>query len=314
VAETAAEFAGREYEYLRRQEGREFFLALAPYANALHGKRRIKRALEGIESETRAALQRYVDEYNGFIAEAKEIRNELARRAPEIDNSDMERPDIGSHLRLRYDLDSFASFDEQADADTQIGYSLMPGANDDPGPMRNLIPILRGRLRAAQFGEDADPNADPIREDLGDIGRRINNLAERHDHAVRRYRQEAHTLPGMAFARLVYFGSELNPDPVVIETDADVEQWLDKTLREWGRPKTLVRQFVNGEHLGSSEHEYVGEIEQSLKHEADRLHQELARRLPPRFDFARQNAAVFGIGVATTVVAGVILRYGFGIG
>jgi hypothetical protein len=312
VPQTAAEFAAREYEYLRRQEGRDFFLALAEYANALHRKQRIKHVLRSIERETRTALDQFVGEQNALIEEAKKIRNELAERAPEIDNSDMQRPDIGSHERIRYD--SFASFDRQADADAHIGYPVMPSDHDDPGPVGALVPILRGRLRAAQYGEDAGPSVDLIRDDLGDIGRQINHLAERHEHSVRRYRQEARTLPGMAFARLVYFGSDLNPDPVLIETDADVEQWLDRTLQEWGRPKTLVRQFVNGEHLSAGENDYVGEVEESLKHEADRLHQELARRLPSRFDFLRQNAVVFAVGVATTVVAGVILHYAFGIG
>jgi hypothetical protein len=314
MAETVAEFAGREYEYLRRQEGRDFFLALATYVNALHGKRRIRRALRRIERETRTALEQYVTEENAFIVEAKKIRSELAERAPEIDNSGMQRPDAGSRDRIRYDLDSFARLDELADADLQIGYPTVPGDSDDPGPVGDLLIILRGRLRAAQYGEDADPNAEPIRDDLGDLARRISNLTERHEHAVRRYRQEARTLPGMAFARLVHFGSDLNPDPVLIQTDEDVEQWLDRTLREWGRPKTVVRKLVNGERLDSGESEYVREVEETLKHEADRFHQELARRLPSRFDFMRQNAVVFISGVAAAVEAGVILHYAFGIG
>jgi hypothetical protein len=91
---------------------------------------------------------------------------------------------------------------------------------------------------------------------------------------------EARTLPGLAFARLVHFGSDLNPDPVVIKTDDDVGQWLDRTLREWGHPKTVVRKLVNGERLEPGERHYLPEIEANLKSEADRLHQELVRRLP----------------------------------
>lgn len=314
VAETLAEFAGREYEYLRRQEGRDFFLALARYVNALHGKRRIRRAIRRIEHETRDALRHYVNEQSEFVAEAKRIRRSLAERAPEIDNSDMQRPDPASHERIRYDLDSFARFDELADADMQIGYPVLPRDEDDPGPVRDLIVILRGRLRAAEYGEDGSPNDPQIRDDLGDLGRDISNLSERHGHALRRYRQEARTLPGMAFARLVYFGSDLNPDPVVIETDADIEAWLDRTLTEWGRPKTVVRKLVNGERLDPGEDEYVRETESSLKHEADRFHQELASRLPSQFDLVRQNTPAFVVGVAGTVVAALILHYGLGIG
>ncbi len=314
LPETLIEFAGREYDYLRRQEGRDFFLALAPYVNALLGKRRVKRVIRRIEREMRESLERYIKEQTEFVAEAARIRRELAKRAPEIDNSDMQRPDAASHERARYDLDSFARFDELTDADTEIAYPTLPSDQDDPGPMGDLFVILRGRLRAAEYGEDASGNDPQVRDDLGDLARRIGNLAQEHGHALRRYRLEARTLPGLAFARLVHFGSDLNPDPVVIKTEADVEQWLDRTLREWGHPKTVVRKLVNGERLEPGERDYLPEIEANLKSEADRLHQELVRRLPSGLDYVRQNAVPVASGIGIAVAAGVILHYGFGIG
>jgi hypothetical protein len=314
LTETLIEFAGREYDYLRRQEGRDFFLALAPYANALLGKHRVKRVMRAVEHETRDALKRYVDELTGFVAEASSVREKLAARAPEIDNSGMERPAAAAHARMRYDLDSFARFDELVKADMQIGYPILPTDDEDPGPVRELLIILRGRLRAAEYGEDSGGDAEPIREDLGDIGRRIGNLSQEAAHALRRYRQEARTLPGMAFARLAYFGSDLNPDPVVIETEHDVEQWLDRTLREWGHPKTVVRKLVNGEQLDRSESDAARKVEATLKSEADRLQQELVRRLPSGFEQLRKNALGAALGVGGTVVAALILHYGLGIG
>jgi hypothetical protein len=314
LPETLNEFIGREYDYLRRQEGRDFFLALAPYANALLGKSRVRRVIRRIEHDTRHALNRYVDEQRQFVAEATRIRHELAQRAPEIDNSDMQRPDPASHERARYDLDSFARFNELVDRDIDIGYPTLPSEQDDPGPMGDLFVILRGRLRAAEYGEDASANDPQVREDLGDLARRISNLAQEHSYALRRYRQEARTLPSLAFGRLAHFGSDLNPDPVVIATDEDVEQWLDRTLREWGHPKTIVRKLVNGERLESGERDYLQQIETQLKAEADRLHQELARRLPSGLDYVRQYAVAVASGIGIAVGAGLILRYGFGIG
>jgi len=135
VAESVTDFLAREYEYLRAREGVDFFLALAPYTEALNSKRRLRRALKRLEREMRDAAQRYVDDQNEFVAEAKRIRHELAERAPEIDNSNMERPDYRTHAYMSWELDSFAGFDDlvERDARLQIGYPAVPGDRDDPG-------------------------------------------------------------------------------------------------------------------------------------------------------------------------------------
>jgi hypothetical protein len=148
--------------------------------NALFRKRRVKRVIGHIERDMRDSLEHYVNEQTEFVAEATRIRRELAERAPEIDNSKMRRPDAASHERARYDLDSFARFDELTDSDFEIAYPTLPSDQDDPGPMGDLFVILRGRLRAAEYGEDAPGDGSQIREDLGDLARRIGNLAQEH--------------------------------------------------------------------------------------------------------------------------------------
>jgi hypothetical protein len=40
-----------------------------------------------------------------------------------------------------------------------LRYPLIPEDSDDPGAVSTLIIILRGRLRAAEYGEDARSNA-----------------------------------------------------------------------------------------------------------------------------------------------------------
>src|SRR5262249_32898412 len=159
----------------------DFFLALVPYANALHSRRRIREIVTALEVETQETLQRFVDEQNELIDQAKAIRLELAERAPEIDNSDMERPENPlSDGFMRYELDSFANFDQVADADIRLAYPSIPGEHDDPSPVSKLLGILRGRHRAAEYGEDEGASAEQRRDDLGDIARRIGNLAERN--------------------------------------------------------------------------------------------------------------------------------------
>jgi hypothetical protein len=157
VAEPLIELLSREYAHLREREGRDFFLALAPYTDGLRGKWRLRRVLRQFEHEAMRALKRFVAEQNGFIEEARRIRADLAERAPEVDNSDMEEPDPGSGLRATYELDSFAGFDQLAGNDVSIAYPSLPKDDADPGPLRTLIIILRGRLRAAMYGEDSPP-------------------------------------------------------------------------------------------------------------------------------------------------------------
>jgi hypothetical protein len=281
MAESLTDLLAREYEYLLGREGGDFFLAIESYDEALGQKRPMRRALKRLRKDLRQATKRYVDEQNEFVAEAKRIRFELAARAPEIDNSNMERPDYRTHDYMVWELDSFAGFDDlvERDATLQIGYPAVPSDRDDPGIVSRLVQILRGRLRAAEYGEDASSNDPRIRDDLGDLGTRMGNLVRGYEHALTRYRQEARTLPGLAIARLIYFGSDLNPEPPVIETDEDAERWLDKTLREWGKPKTSVRKLVNGEQMEDWERRSAAETEQFLKGELDRLHQELTRRV-----------------------------------
>jgi len=229
----------------------------------------------------------------------------------------MERPDPASHARAEYDLDSFANFDRLAEADAQIGYTTIPSDSHDPGNVSTLLIILRGRLRAAEYGDDAPGvNAQRIRDDLDDLGRRIGNLGERERAAVQRYRQDSRTLSGMAYARLAYFGSALVADPVQIETEEDVERFLDRSLREWGGPKTIVRKLANGQTLDAWESRSITEIEDALKDEAVRLHREIYRRLPepsPAWTLVREHTAALIVTIVGPIAAAVILVYVFGI-
>jgi hypothetical protein len=214
----------------------------------------------------------------------------------------MEPPDHASHHRARYELDSFANFDRLAADESGIGYPTVPKDNDDPGPVATLLIIMRGRLRAAAFGEDAGINAPQIRNDLDDVARRIANLAERHRASAQRYRHESRTLPGLAYARLVYFGSDLVREPVEMNTNEDVENLLDRSLREWGTPKRLVLQVVNGERLEGWEQRSAEELDASLKRESERLHRELVRRLPSEGASGGSQTALAPIRISTSTL------------
>jgi hypothetical protein len=130
-------FVQGEYDYLRAREGRDFFLALAPYANALNGREVIREILMTLEAETQAALDAFVAEQNGLIDEARAIRIELAERAPEIDNSDMDEPENPAAREwLTYENDSLAKFDRLVEADHRIAFPGLPRTTSIPAPCR----------------------------------------------------------------------------------------------------------------------------------------------------------------------------------
>ena len=308
-----AAFAEAEYDYLRSRSGRDFFLALSRYAMVLRSKRRVRRIISKVEGEMRQTLEAFVVEQDGLIEDARGIRQDLAARAPEIDNSDMAEPPHAASDRWRYDLDSFANFDRIAEGNHAIGYPIVPKDDDDPGPTSRLIQILRGRFRAAEYGEDAGINDPQVREDLDDLGTRIGNLGERHRESVQRYRLHSRTLAGTAWLRLVYFGSGLVAEAVQIERAEDIEQFLDRSLREWLQPKTTVRKLVNGERLDDGERRVAEEIEAFLKEEASRLHREVMARLTTGhrsfFTLVREEPLAVAIvgGSIAAIVSGLIL-------
>jgi hypothetical protein len=310
----------QQYAYLARQDGRAFVLAIAPYLDFLATEQRPRRILKALEAETQAALQIFVNEQIGYIEEAVAIRRELAERAPEIDNSALEEPDQGSPARSRYDLDSFAGFDRLVDEDIQIGYPTVPKDDGDPGPVSRLLIILRGRLSAAQFGEDGPIDGENRRPELDDLVRRGSNLDERLGHSLRRYRQESRTLPGVAYARLRHFGTDLNPAPRLLEAEDDWVRLVQESFMDWGSPKSVIRKIANGERLRDWEERYSGELLALLEGETERFQVDLLRRvgtvgrLERLLGAARAHTTTVVVSVVGTVVAAVILLYAFGIG
>lgn len=308
MAEHLIDFLSREHQYVRSRRGRDFFLALSGHVGALRRKRRIRRVLEALEKESHAALRQFVNEQTKLEYECQNVRAELAERAPEIDNSTMERPDPTSRLMTRYSLDSFARFDELARADVGIGWPSLPDDAADPTIVTTLLIILRGRLRAAVFGEEAGPIDGPrLRDDLEDLGWRLEDIQERQRFSLREYHLNARTLPWLAYVRLASFGSDLNPEPAVIETDDDRQRALETILRQWGKPRTLVRKLIAGETLDEAEQRVLASTEDALKRELDLLHQELTRQVETKDVGLKRLTLGFVFAVASTVVAGLIL-------
>jgi hypothetical protein len=73
---------------------------------------------------------------------------------------------------------------------------------------------------------------------------------------------------------------------------------------------------VSGERLDDARRRSAERVEEALKGEVDRVHQELLRRLSPVPFWQPTAKAIetFVAGVAATMAAALILHYGFGIG
>ena len=165
LPESVHGFLSREYNHLTALTGRDFFLGLGSYVRELDGRAEIHEILSALKTETDTSLGHFVEEQNGFVEEARKVRADLAERAPEIDNSDLEKPDERTHAYTAWDLDSFARFDDLVERDktAEIGYPLLPDAASSPGVVSRLLQILRGRLQAAEYGEEASGNGFLIR-------------------------------------------------------------------------------------------------------------------------------------------------------
>jgi hypothetical protein len=116
--------------------------------------------------------------------------------------------------------------------------------------------------------------------------------------------------------RLRYFGADLNPAPIIIESPGEEAKLIDLAIARWSRPKPLVQALVNGERLERWQLDWLKDVESQLKGEAERLHRELIRRSPdaPWWRSPIKVALAFAGAVAGPVAAAVILHYGFGIG
>jgi hypothetical protein len=203
-------------------------------------------------------------------------------------------------------------FDELVEADIGIAYPTLPNDKVDPGPLGTLLIILRGRLNAAQYGEDGVPERDPKRRpDLDDLWPRLHNLEERRQHSLRAFRQESRTLAGLAHRRLRYFASKLNPDPFIIETEKDERRLIEQAIRDFGSPERVVQKIANAERLDAREEREAQEVATALTAEVDRLHRELTRRIAIAPWWRKAPAALaqhpIVAGVIAAVVGGLIL-------
>jgi hypothetical protein len=316
----------RRYQQVARQQNDADFLRQARgYVNAIAEERPARRILSRLHAEAKAGADRFNATEEELVAEAVGIRQRLAAEAPEIDNSSALEPDFASRAYGEWQLGSLASFDRLALHIKRIEFPLLPYY--DPGdktPLGTMLIILRGRLRAAQFGEDAGilAQAPNRRPDLDDFGRQIHNVSEKHAHALKAFREAGKTLPGLADERLQAIFEELEPEPFVIAEgegeDAIAERALLRGVQQLGIIG-LMRSALAGLQLNPGEQAVLTDAITFLRADVERLQDELIYRLGRGDGESKRRrfllfigrgsfrVGVFIVGAVATAIIGILV-------
>jgi hypothetical protein len=246
VADDVITLLDREHEHLQGLDGTTFLLRLPSYVSFVTGQRAFRSALLEMQQEAQRALQDFVEQENDIISKAVAIREdfaEKARGAEGVDDAGMKEPERASDdVEDRYAF-SLAKFDKLAAQDLGITFPTTPDDDAEQGPVSEMLNILRGKVRVAQFGEGPylEGTRENRRPDLNVFGDQLRDLLEQHEHAVRAFRQASRTLPGFALGRLEHFASNLNPEPDVKRPGESLAERFDRVLRMQWSPLWLVQ-------------------------------------------------------------------------
>jgi hypothetical protein len=282
------ELLDRERDELVNRDGAAFLRRLPMFVLFVTNRRELEPILARFEQDTGRALNDFVEQERLIIEEAVGVRDRLLAATQDIDGFDdhaMQPPDFASQEYWRYEF-SFAHFDALADRDVSFGYPTLPTEAVERQPVDNMLNILRGKVRTAQYGEGSyvEGQRENRRPDLDPIWDELHNLLERHVHALAEFQNASETLPGVALARLAHFAEQLIPEPDIVEPGAEAEpqqllQRADRMLRHvWSALYTMQKALRN-EHLDESEQRRLTNAIDALKEQARVLAHELVQAL-----------------------------------
>lgn len=278
------ELLDRQFAFLTRQRGADFIRQLRLFLGVLRQDPRFASHTEDIRTELVDFFQRASEEDNRFLHEAVALRIELASRAPGVDDSDMEPPPQ-DHGDMRYRA-SFAHFDRVVSGeDSPVrGIPLQPTGSEDESRSGTLLGILLQKLSQLRTGiEIGAGGAVPTehqRPDLRDLERRVGNLSRSQQHWHRAVIAGRRTLPGSALAALEHAVEQSNPAPVTIVTDEDFHDYANAmfVMANEGLFSLFSKALYEG-RLSAEEAEQLEEVVERLRALADRLFEDVRRRL-----------------------------------
>lgn len=305
--EHSLELLDRQVDFLLRQsDDATFLVQLDPFLRALESDMTLAAYLDDVRFALPDITQVMEAIDAELVPELVELRNELVSMRPSIDDADVSVPSSQRTVE-RFEYEStLAFFDEVA--------SSVPrhfNEHAEGGRARTLLNILRGkdtaygmRLESAstsiveldsETGRPVPESDEPARgtEHTGggpfveeaDIERlerwrqRLRNADVRLEHARRWMRLRVRTDAGLALLKLEAAREALNPPAKLIGPDYTVTDVFSDTVKWIASLGHLLFTVADGDQLGEADARAVSERVSQLRADADRLQEELHRRV-----------------------------------
>jgi hypothetical protein len=278
---SAVEQLDRARDDVLAASGTDFLRRLGDYRRLLEGDEELRAAIAQLRQEVKDAEERLTREDADFVAELLPIRQELAEREPEADDSDTEKPE-------RYDpanrqqankwhewIWTLANFDAVAEDREE---KIVQRDGLDSSRSRMLVAILNAKLHDLVF--DFNDRSAP-RPDLMDLYDRANEIGRRQVAAYRRVERLGEESGFLALMHIEYVVDMTDPDPRPLDTAEQRRALMEEAMRapDLVNVREVLRPTEARGPLSEDERNALERVEAQCRPEVDRLHRPLRRRL-----------------------------------
>lgn len=270
----------RQYDYLSRQVGLDYIRQARQFCSFLQRNVQYSGLIQDMLREAQTAIDELEEADNSLMPELVAIRNELQQRAPECDDSNMQRPAPAVLNHMKYEL-SFAFFDAfLKGADRISGRPMRPTPYDDRTTFQTLSWIVSGKITTLMDGYNPASGAfeeDKKRTDLQDLRVRVTKLQRKHDHKFKEFLDAKFSLPGISWSNIIGIFNAINPEPTAYD-GLDIEEMLEMALHNPGR--VLGKALYEPEaRLSDAQRHSVEYLIGEIRKLCERIYEELRLRL-----------------------------------
>jgi hypothetical protein len=264
--------------------GPDFLRRLADYCHLLEDGPTISAAVQQLRDEVAETEARLTQEDAEFVAELVPIRRDLAEREPEIDDSNIERPerfDPANRVQATQWHEwiwTLANFDAVAeDRDDK----LVQREGLDGSRSRMLVSILNAKLHDLVF--DFNERSAP-RPDLMDLWDRTNAIGRRQNAAYRRVERFGEESGFLGLMHVEFVVARTDPDPRPLDTDEQRRELMEEVMRapDLVKVREVLRPKEARGPLADDERKALERVEENCRPEIDRLHRPLRQRVAER--------------------------------
>jgi len=273
VADDAVELLERQCAFLLAQNDlADFLVGVGPFLDVLAAEPRIAPHLDDLRNEALAIFNAQAAVEEQLLPELRALRDDFARLAPDLDDSQREPAHETSEppSPLRIDV-SLARFDEVAK-----GEPSPIGPDGSGGRGGELIRILQAKAQEVYRRAEETGQAEP--EGMDDWSRRLGNADSAFGHARRATVLRSRTSAGLSLMRLGLVPEALNPRPIERPPGQEPGVYADQMFR-WvvGGERPLFAAVH--EPLDDSARSWVEDRVDEFRSDVARLREELRRRI-----------------------------------